>query len=277
LNARGSIIVAALLAIATPASADCTKDTDCKGDRVCDAGVCRAPAVVASCRNDKDCAGALVCEQHVCVAVSTPAMPPPATTSSAATPGPTASLGLAATSAPAASISATAAAPPPRDARSWLVDMNMYLVLYPYVSGGDGLLINLPVHIEHPLKDQLTFYVTPDWAFTSYSGMSLMTIGVNGGVRYYADKERLFHGWWVGGNVGFATQIIGEGSFGMNVLGEAGYTLASDGAWTLALGVTGGFNIPLYIANADSSGPSGLSPVSTSFVYGWIVSPGIRF
>jgi len=43
LNARGSIIVAALLAIATPASADCTKDTDCKGDRVCIKSECVDP------------------------------------------------------------------------------------------------------------------------------------------------------------------------------------------------------------------------------------------
>jgi hypothetical protein len=26
-----------------PASAGCAKDTDCKGDRICDAGVCKAP------------------------------------------------------------------------------------------------------------------------------------------------------------------------------------------------------------------------------------------
>jgi hypothetical protein len=174
-------------------------------------------------------------------------------------------------------VTAAVAVPPPSSPRSWLVDMNMYITLYPYLQGPGGLLINLPVRIEHPLQDHVSIYVTPDFAFTSYSGMSLMSLGVNVGGRYYFNDTRTFEGLWIGGNVGFATQVIGEASIGMNILGEVGYTLVTDGAWTLSLGGTAGFNIPLYIANADSSGPSGLSPVSTSFVYGWIVSPGLRF
>lgn len=39
-NVKGT---AYLCAQPSPAAAGCTKDTDCKGDRVCDAGVCKAP------------------------------------------------------------------------------------------------------------------------------------------------------------------------------------------------------------------------------------------
>lgn len=63
----------------------------------------------------------------------------------------------------------------------------------------------------------------------------------------------------------------------MNLLAEGGYPVSTTGSWTLALGGTAGLNFPLYVANSDSSGPSGLSPVSTSFVYGLIISPGYRF
>jgi hypothetical protein len=39
--------VAALLLVQSAAHAQCTKDTDCKGDRVCEAGKCTAPAPAA--------------------------------------------------------------------------------------------------------------------------------------------------------------------------------------------------------------------------------------
>jgi hypothetical protein len=41
--AMGAGLVAALVTTAAAARADCTKDTDCKGDRVCNAGACVAP------------------------------------------------------------------------------------------------------------------------------------------------------------------------------------------------------------------------------------------
>ena len=41
----GPVLLAmALLLVTAGATAECTKDTDCKGDRVCDAGACTAPA-----------------------------------------------------------------------------------------------------------------------------------------------------------------------------------------------------------------------------------------
>ncbi|MDB4955811.1 MAG: hypothetical protein JWO36_3380 [Myxococcales bacterium] len=280
-----AVAVVILAATASPSDADCTKDTECKGDRVCDAGVCRAaPALapaVTSCHNDKDCAGDLVCDHSVCAADASAGSVAPTV------PGVTVTSAVLVAAPPAgAQLGTTQTAMPPAggaiDQRKWLVDMNLYIVLYPYFSGGGGLLINTPVRIEHMLNENVSYYVTPDWAFTNYSdgaggSVTLMSIGVNGGARYYVDKLKPMEGLWVGGNVGFATQIIGEGSFGMNILGEAGYTVGSQGAWTLSLGGTAGLNIPLYIANANSSGPSGLSPVSTSFVYALIISPGYRF
>jgi hypothetical protein len=50
----------------------CTKDIECKGDRICDAGVCTAPPQLSapveapSCTKDTDCPGALVCTSAVC-------------------------------------------------------------------------------------------------------------------------------------------------------------------------------------------------------------------
>jgi hypothetical protein len=40
----GWALLAALILVAGEAEAQCTKDTDCKGDRVCEAGKCTAPA-----------------------------------------------------------------------------------------------------------------------------------------------------------------------------------------------------------------------------------------
>ena len=40
-------VIVSWLLFASSAHAQCTKDTDCKGDRVCDAGACKSPASVA--------------------------------------------------------------------------------------------------------------------------------------------------------------------------------------------------------------------------------------
>jgi hypothetical protein len=51
----------------------CQSDSDCKGDRICDAGKCAAPSRAAvACKQDTDCQGAGVCEQSVCVPPATP-------------------------------------------------------------------------------------------------------------------------------------------------------------------------------------------------------------
>jgi len=43
----GGVLAAVVLLLTSAAHAECTKDTDCKGDRICDAGVCQAPPVAA--------------------------------------------------------------------------------------------------------------------------------------------------------------------------------------------------------------------------------------
>jgi hypothetical protein len=47
--------------------AQCSKDADCKGDRICVDGVCTAPPPVLRCSKDKDCPGDMICNNGVCV------------------------------------------------------------------------------------------------------------------------------------------------------------------------------------------------------------------
>ena len=57
----------ALVALAVPRTASaCDKDTDCKGDRVCEGGKCVSGATPGACEKDVDCPGAEVCEQNRC-------------------------------------------------------------------------------------------------------------------------------------------------------------------------------------------------------------------
>ncbi len=71
-----------------PPAAGCSKDTDCKGDRICDEGTCTsvatAPVVVPAptCAKDTDCLGNLVCTSGACASVTFAAQP----TSSGAPP-----------------------------------------------------------------------------------------------------------------------------------------------------------------------------------------------
>lgn len=57
-----SIVVGSVLA-ASPCYARCTKDTDCKGDRICTNGQCARPL---ACTKDTDCRGDLICEDGQC-------------------------------------------------------------------------------------------------------------------------------------------------------------------------------------------------------------------
>jgi hypothetical protein len=73
-----AVIALALLGAARPAYAQgCTKDTDCKGSRVCEGGRCvepppppapepAAPPPPPPCQKDTDCEGDLVCENGTC-------------------------------------------------------------------------------------------------------------------------------------------------------------------------------------------------------------------
>jgi hypothetical protein len=58
------------------ARADCTTDAECKGDRICEAGVCVAPTST-SCATDVDCPGDSICESATCVEAATSPTPPP--------------------------------------------------------------------------------------------------------------------------------------------------------------------------------------------------------
>jgi hypothetical protein len=96
------------LAVSGQARADCTKDTECKGDRVCQKGRCvDAPAGPAGrCSVDTDCPGNQVCTDGKCAAS---AAPPPAAPPPALAPPP-----LAVAPPPAAvALPPAAVAPPP--------------------------------------------------------------------------------------------------------------------------------------------------------------------
>lgn len=61
-------ILVAFSLVASSASAQCSKDTDCKGTRVCEKGECVEPATAAgACTRDVDCAGDDVCERGRCI------------------------------------------------------------------------------------------------------------------------------------------------------------------------------------------------------------------
>jgi hypothetical protein len=84
------VCVALAVVVGLPAVAlACTSDNDCKGDRVCEAGVCVAAAAPAACTSDKECPGDQICQAQSCVApaaVSSPAVAPALGTPFAAAP-----------------------------------------------------------------------------------------------------------------------------------------------------------------------------------------------
>ena len=63
----GTLACAILGVCSHPLHAGCEKDTDCKGDRICEDGVCQDPAPASDCEKDTDCLGDLICEEWACV------------------------------------------------------------------------------------------------------------------------------------------------------------------------------------------------------------------
>jgi hypothetical protein len=61
-----ALVAAVLLGLLSPslhAHAQCETDDDCKGDRICEAGVC---VEAGECREDRDCGGGEVCVEGSC-------------------------------------------------------------------------------------------------------------------------------------------------------------------------------------------------------------------
>jgi TPR repeat protein len=76
---KGAILWGTMLAMVLSAAdvlAQCTKDVDCKGNRICVKGKCVAPG---GCSKDTDCPGDQVCNKHRCVAPTAKAPPAKAT------------------------------------------------------------------------------------------------------------------------------------------------------------------------------------------------------
>ena len=115
----GWLALVALLSAARSGSAACAKDTDCKGDRVCNAGQCVSPSAAppaapapSSCAKDTDCKGDRVCSAGQCVAPSaagTPSAAPPAAEQQPVPPP----VPPPSVPPPAATPEASAAPPPP--------------------------------------------------------------------------------------------------------------------------------------------------------------------
>jgi len=93
----GALMLGALL-FAQSASAQCTRDTECKRDRVCENGRCVDPPasppavqpVTGGCTSNADCKGGRVCNNGVCVQPSAPAVAPVAPQPAAPPPQPAA-------------------------------------------------------------------------------------------------------------------------------------------------------------------------------------------
>jgi hypothetical protein len=71
---RSALLFLAALLASPPANADCKKDADCKGGKVCASGQCK-PSKAPKCTQDGDCAGDAVCVDGHC---AEPSEPPPA-------------------------------------------------------------------------------------------------------------------------------------------------------------------------------------------------------
>lgn len=66
------IAFVSILIISTRLNAQCTKDIDCKGDRICVNGKCEEPPKQKPpCTKDIDCQGDSVCDQGRCEGIST--------------------------------------------------------------------------------------------------------------------------------------------------------------------------------------------------------------
>lgn len=83
--ARGlsALALLALVVGSRVARADCSKDSECKGERICDGGHCAAPKPRA-CSMDTECPGNQLCAQDHCV--ESPATAAPATPAAAVPP-----------------------------------------------------------------------------------------------------------------------------------------------------------------------------------------------
>ncbi len=108
--AVASLTVAVLLFSARPVWAGCAKDTDCKGDRICQAGQCvsatpSAPPPAATggstCTKDTDCKGDRICSGGQCVAPAGGAAPAPAPVPVQPAPAPVPTAPATAAPAPA--------------------------------------------------------------------------------------------------------------------------------------------------------------------------------
>lgn len=60
------ILTVVLVLVPAYAKAQCTKDTDCKGDRICTKGECQNPSP-SGCTKDTDCPGEKICSNQACV------------------------------------------------------------------------------------------------------------------------------------------------------------------------------------------------------------------
>ena len=66
-RSTAALIVSFTLATGGWAGADCTKDTECKGDRIGKDGHCIDPPRITNCDKDTDCAGDAICDHAQCV------------------------------------------------------------------------------------------------------------------------------------------------------------------------------------------------------------------
>lgn len=192
------------LGLSTAALAQCTRDTDCKGDRVCDQGVCVDPS-------QRQGGGEL----------SPPPPPPPP---------------------PREEVRRPPSRRPPADdggsvSAGWThADRPNLLVTHPLTTvgalilGQPAIILVLPAEYERAITPNVGLYGQLSVLFGTGAAGSAFGLGILGGVRFYffGDAPAGFYG----------SGALGAGSGGFLFTLGAGYTWIFDGGFTIGVGGT---------------------------------------
>lgn len=213
------LLAVSVLAAPGAALAQCTKDTDCKGERVCEAGVCVSPS-----------------ERRA------PPPPPPMVVE----PPP---------SAPPPPRRAPPPPPAPAYHSSWeqnpkknILAVNVLSTLgglfYGIANPGSNVL-QTAVLYERSIFPHVSLFgtVTPSLVADPVLGTGIL-VGLMAGGRYYFFDE-MPTGLWLGGEVGLLPLANGVG-----IIFEAGWQWVLDSGWVFGLSggpVTNGFSIGVTI------------------------------
>ncbi|HEY8211436.1 MAG TPA: hypothetical protein VIG99_28325 [Myxococcaceae bacterium] len=211
------LVAVSVLAVPGVALAQCTKDTECKGDRVCERGACVSPSERA------------------------PA-PPPQPEYTAPPPPPVVSAPPPAARPPPARRAPPAEGP-------WDASARKNVIAYNFLSTLSGFYVASTLQNQDPGLSILQFgfiyerVVFPNFTLTgsltpnfwSDAAGGLFYCGITAGARYYFFGNAP-DGFWAGGEMGTLALNLGLG-----LIFEGGYQWALDSG--LTIGVTAGLSL----------------------------------